>query len=91
MAFPAKPFHKLKWAIMGYMVISSINIFRIWLITQFVIEEKSHFSLAHDYIGNLLLILTGLLLFFFFIKTRQKPLIQTSPTTSLRNNISITG
>ncbi|HFU75247.1 MAG TPA: hypothetical protein ENK66_03275 [Arcobacter sp.] len=72
-AFPADNTHKLKWAIMGYLVISSVNIFRIWLITQFVMTEKTNFTLAHDYIGNTLLIFTGLLLFFLFIKTRKKP------------------
>ncbi|HHD75754.1 MAG TPA: hypothetical protein ENK82_08800 [Campylobacterales bacterium] len=72
-AFPADNRHKLKWAIMGYLIISSVNIFRIWLITQFVITEKTNFTLAHDYLGNTLLIFAGLLLFFLFIKTRKKP------------------
>jgi exosortase/archaeosortase family protein len=81
-AFPAKPLHKLKWAIMGYVIISSMNIVRIWLITQFVIQEQSHFSLAHDYIGNALLILTGLILFVVFIKTREKSPTQVSSTPS---------
>jgi len=78
-AFPADNTHKLKWAILAYLVISSVNIFRIWLITQFVIIEKTNFTLAHDYIGNTLLILTGLLLFFIFIKTRKKVSKSSSP------------
>jgi len=85
LAFPAKPFHKLKWAIMGYVVISSINIFRIWLITHFVQQEQSNFSLAHDYIGNALLIVTGLILFVIFIKTREKPQTVAYQTTSTAN------
>jgi len=69
-AFPSTSIHKLKWAIFGYLFISLINVFRIWFVTQFVIHEKENFSLAHDYLGNGLLILTGLVLFTSFIKTR---------------------
>jgi exosortase/archaeosortase family protein len=70
-AFPSTLTHKLKWAIMGYLFISSINIFRIWFVTQFTMHEQSNFSLAHDFLGNVLLILTGLILFTSFIKTRH--------------------
>ncbi len=71
-AFPSSSIHKVKWAIMGYIFITAINIFRIWFVTQFVLEEKSNFSLAHDYLGNGILILTGLVLFTSFVKTREK-------------------
>ncbi len=85
-AFPASLLHKVKWAIMGYFFITAINVFRIWFVTQFVLEEKSNFSLAHDYIGNGLLILTGLVLFTSFIKTREKSKVVVSsqiPETKL--------
>ena len=71
-AFPSSISHKIKWLLMGYLVISAMNVFRIWLVTQFVLQEKSNFSFAHDYLGNALLILTGLILFTLFIKTRSK-------------------
>lgn len=71
-AFPSTLLHKVKWAVMGYFFISLMNIFRIWFVTQFVMQEKSNFSLAHDYLGNGLLILTGLILFTSFVKTRSK-------------------
>ncbi len=70
-AFPSSLQHKLKWIIYGYITIVSINIFRIWLITKVVLQSKSNFSLAHDFIGNSLLIFTALLLFILFIKTRR--------------------
>ena len=70
-AFPSSLQHKLKWLIYGYIAIISINIFRIWLITKVVLESKSNFSLAHDFIGNAILIFTALLLFILFIKTRK--------------------
>ena len=72
-AFPATLEHKIKWAISGYILIMIVNIFRIWLITQLVLEERSNFSLAHDYIGNILLIITAMVLFVAFVKSREKP------------------
>ncbi len=71
-AFPSTLTHKVKWAILGYLLITSINIFRIWFVTQFVLEKQENFSLAHDYLGNGLFIITGLILFILFIKTRQQ-------------------
>ena len=71
-AFPSTLIHKVKWAIMGYIFISTMNVFRIWFVTQLVIEERSNFSLAHDYLGNALLIITGLLLFTWFVKSRHE-------------------
>jgi exosortase/archaeosortase family protein len=72
MAFPSSIFHKIKWALIGYLLISIMNTFRIWMVTQFVLEERSNFSLAHDYLGNGLLIITGLILFISFVKSRKK-------------------
>ncbi|CAA6827042.1 MAG: Unknown protein [uncultured Sulfurovum sp.] len=72
LAFPSSIIHKIKWAIMGYLFISAMNVFRIWFVTQLVMQSKNNFSLAHDYLGNALLILTGLILFTSFIKTRNK-------------------
>ncbi len=72
LAFPASIMHKVKWAMMGYLFISAINVFRIWFVTQFVLQSQNNFSLAHDYLGNALLIVTGLILFISFIKTRKE-------------------
>ena len=82
-AFPSTLKHKIKWAILGYLFISAMNVFRIWFVTQFVLEEKNNFTLAHDYLGNGLLILTGLILFTSFIKTRKKQKVSSmqSPQT----------
>ena len=71
-AFPSTLMHKVKWAVMGYVFISLMNIFRIWFVTELVLQERQNFSLAHDYLGNGLLILTGLLLFTWFVKSRKK-------------------
>lgn len=71
-AFPATLEHKIKWAIGGYIIIMLVNVFRIWFITQLVLEERSNFSLAHDYLGNILLIITAMALFIAFVKSRKK-------------------
>jgi len=69
-AFPSTIKHKIVWSILGYITINIINIFRIWVITQMVLKSKSNFSLAHDWIGNILLISVSLALFILFVKTR---------------------
>jgi exosortase/archaeosortase family protein len=81
LAFPSTLVHKIKWAIMGYLFITSMNVFRIWFVTQFVMQGEKNFSLAHDYLGNGLLILTGLILFTSFIKTRNKQKVLASQIT----------
>jgi exosortase/archaeosortase family protein len=72
LAFPSTLSQKIKWAIVGYAIITLINIFRIWLISRLVLAEVGNFSLAHDFIGNILLILTALTLFILFVKTRKR-------------------
>jgi len=92
-AFPSTLIHKFKWAVMGYVIISAINTFRIWFVTQFVLQGRNNFSLAHDYLGNGLLILTGLVLFTSFVKTRKrKPLKKNQHSEkkeNLNNNIQL--
>jgi len=69
-AFPSTIIHKVKWALIGYILLTFINTFRIWLITQLVLSEVGNFSLAHDFVGNAMLIFTSLLLFILFVKSR---------------------
>ena len=71
-AFPSTLLHKIKWAIFGYIFIVTMNILRIWMVTQIVLQEQNNFSLAHDYLGNVLLIATGLMLFVGFVKSRKR-------------------
>jgi exosortase/archaeosortase family protein len=71
-AFPSTIIHKIKWAIFGYLFITTMNTLRIWMVTQLVLEEQNYFSLAHDYLGNALLIATGLFLFVGFVKSRRR-------------------
>lgn len=71
-AFPSTLRHKLNWAMIGYIFITLLNVFRIWFVTELVLQARQNFSIAHDYIGNGLLILTGLLLFTWFVKSRKR-------------------
>jgi exosortase/archaeosortase family protein len=70
LAFPSSIKDKVKWAIFGYLLLSTLNVFRIWFITQLVISSENNFSLAHDYLGNFLLIFSALFLFIGFIKSQ---------------------
>ena len=62
--------HKIVWAIIGYIIINIVNIFRIWLVAHFVLKNKQYFYIAHDIIGNILLISISILIFILFIKSR---------------------
>jgi exosortase/archaeosortase family protein len=68
-AFTSSIKHKIKCAILGYLLLSLLNIFRIYFITQFVMSSQNNFSLAHDYLGNIFLVFSALILFIGFIKT----------------------
>jgi len=75
-AFPATNLHKIKWIVYGYIAITIVNTFRIWLVTQFVLEGRENFFLAHDLIGNVLIISSALVLFILFVHTREKTTTQ---------------
>lgn len=75
LAFPSSVEHKIKWLLIGYALIVSINIFRIWLVTQLVLGSRDNFSLAHDYIGNILLVISSLVLFVLFVKSRPSRVV----------------
>jgi exosortase/archaeosortase family protein len=70
-AFPSTLSHKIKWSLVGYTIITAINIFRIWLVAKLVLVEVDNFSLAHDFIGNAILIFTALTMFILFVKTKK--------------------
>jgi len=75
-AFPATNLHKIKWIVYGYIAITIVNTFRIWLVTQFVLESRENFFLAHDLIGNVLVIVSSLILFTLFVHSREKMITQ---------------
>lgn len=70
-AFPSTLIHTIKWAVIGYVALFILNIFRIWFITQLVSLEEDYFVFAHDIVGNVLLLLGALGLFIGFIQTQN--------------------
>ena len=66
-AYPVEWTPKIWWILAGYLVLTGINIVRLLMVTHFV-KKQVDFPLYHDLFGNLLLMLTGLLLFYLFLK-----------------------
>ena len=71
-AYPSGLLYKLLWLAIGYSVISLVNVMRILLVTYMLTKGgRENFELAHDVIGNAILMAIGLLLFVLFIRARQ--------------------
>ena len=66
-AYPVNWMPKIWWMLIGYLVLTGINIARLLMVAHFV-KKQVDFPLYHDLFGNLLLMLTGLLLFYLFLK-----------------------
>lgn len=70
LAYPSRIGYKVIWIGIGYILFSIVNVGRI-LMVVYITQKGSgqaDFYWSHDFIGNLLLVLTGLLLFVLFIK-----------------------
>jgi exosortase/archaeosortase family protein len=67
LAYPIDWVHKLWWAVIGYLVLTTINIIRLLMVAHFV-KVQPDFPLYHDLFGNILLMITGLLLFYLFLR-----------------------
>lgn len=79
LAYPSALWHKIVWMAIGYLFFTVANILRILMVVYFVQREggRGNFYWAHDLLGNFLLMILGLLLFFAFIKTRPNAKNQT--------------
>ena len=66
-AYPVNWMPKIWWMLIGYLVLTGVNITRLLMVAHFV-KKQVDFPLYHDLFGNLLLVLTGLLLFYLFLK-----------------------
>ena len=77
LAYPSTIWHKILWMVMGYLLFSLVNIFRILLVVHSVEQEggRGNFYWSHDLMGNTILMVVGLGLFVVFIRTvgRRKP------------------
>lgn len=74
LAYPSTIAHKILWMSVGYVLFSVVNVARILLVVHFTQtgEGQKEFYWSHDLVGNILLMITGLVLFVAFIKTSSK-------------------
>ncbi len=68
LAYPSRWTKKLLWIGIGYIVFTSMNLFRLYEVSVFV-KKQSDFHFYHDILGNLILMVTGLILFYFYLKS----------------------
>jgi len=73
LAYRSTLLHKIVWMALGYVVFSLANVFRILLVVYSVEGEsgRGNFYWSHDLLGNIILMVTGLVLFVMFIKTSR--------------------
>jgi len=73
LAYPSRMKHKIIWMIVGYIIFFMVNIARLIWVVYVTQEGKGHgdFYWSHDIIGNIILMLTGVGLFWSYIKTSE--------------------
>ncbi len=74
LAYPSSMLHKLLWMCIGYIVFSIVNVVRLLFVVYatHIGNGQAEFRWSHDFVGNALLLLTGLGLFIAFIQTARK-------------------
>jgi exosortase/archaeosortase family protein len=72
LAYPSKLRDKIVWLIIGYIAFTIVNIFRILMVVHIVKGGRDKFYLAHDILGNSILMSVGVILFILFIKSIKK-------------------
>jgi exosortase/archaeosortase family protein len=68
LAYPRPWRDRLLWALLGYLVISGINVLRLLMVTAIVAGNPASFHWSHDILGNALLMVAGLGLFYLFLR-----------------------
>ena len=64
---------KVTYAVLGYIIFSVVNLIRLYVVTQIVNKYGAgYFFWAHDIGGNILLIMTGISLFWLYLKGCSK-------------------
>jgi len=70
-AYPVSWIHKLWWSVVGYLVLGAVNLFRLIMVANLV-KVQADFPLYHDLFGNMLLMATGLGLFYLFLRGTRR-------------------
>ena len=78
LAYPSSIKHKILWMLLGYCVFFIVNIGRIVWVVYITQNGEGHgdFHWSHDIVGNILLLFTGLGLFYTYIKTAKTKNLQ---------------
>ncbi len=71
-AYPSTWKLRFFWAILGYFAIFVVNLLRLLFVTQMTKSGGENFWWSHDIVGNLMLMVVGLGLFFSFIRISDK-------------------
>lgn len=69
LAYPRPWRDRLIWAVLGYFVISIVNVLRLLMVTAIVARNPASFHWSHDILGNAVLMVAGLGLFYLFLRT----------------------
>jgi len=72
LAYPVRWSRRLLWALIGYGVITLVNLLRLLFVTAMVERAPSNFPWSHDLVGNLMLMATGLVLFLAFVRSSEE-------------------
>ena len=74
LAYPSGHITKFLWMLLGYILFSLVNVFRLLFVVHVTQTGKgfSDFYWSHDLVGNALLMMTGVGLFIGFVKTASK-------------------
>ncbi len=67
-AYSTKWSIKIVWLVIGYVVFTLVNFFRLYSVSMLVKNQKD-FHFYHDILGNALLIVVGLILFWLFLSS----------------------
>jgi exosortase/archaeosortase family protein len=69
LAYPCRLSRKLFWGVLAFVIMFIMNIIRLYIVVEVVnIYGTKYFYLIHDIVGNMLLIITGALIFLRYLK-----------------------
>ncbi len=67
-AYPSNWSIKVVWTFLGYLTIYVVNLIRLLFVTEMTRGGGENFWWSHDIVGNIMLMVVGLGLFFMFIR-----------------------
>jgi len=71
LAFPSSWANRIFWIVVGYITFFVINIVRLLIVTYYVTKTPRNFEMSHDIYGNMLLMVTGMILFYLYLRSSR--------------------